>query len=319
MLKILEYMRIITKTKHDYIIETKSLEFGFGRKELLLKNINLKIEPGSIYGFLGPNGAGKTTTIRLLLGLLKYKNGTINLFGRDISKFRLEVLSKTGSLIEQPSLYEHLSGMENLEITRQLKKIEKDKVEEALEIVNLTDAANKIVKTYSLGMKQRLGISIALLGQPKLLILDEPVNGLDPKGIKDMRILLKTINQEYGTTIFLSSHLIHEIEKLVTHLGIINMGELIFQGTLDNLRELCKSKMELHLLVDDTTKAVTCLSTKYKIIESRNKIIIDVSSMEEVDVIIKELVLVNVQVYQVKIENDLEQLFLSMTENYSLK
>ena len=225
---------------NQFVIETNNLVFGFSNKNIMLKKINLKVERGSIYGFLGPNGAGKTTTIRLLLGLLKDRNNSISLFGKNLLQNRIESLSKIGALIEQPSLYEHLSGYDNLEITRQLRKISKEKIDDVLQTVRLSKAAHKKVKAYSLGMKQRLGIALALLAEPELLILDEPVNGLDPGGMMEMRELLKAINKKYDTTIFLSSHLISEVERIVTHVGIINMGEMLFQGTIDDLYNLQK-------------------------------------------------------------------------------
>jgi ABC-2 type transport system ATP-binding protein len=308
------------QTEKVLVINTRNLEFGFSNENMLLKNVNLKVERGSIYGFLGPNGAGKTTTIRLLLGLLKGRNNSIYLFDKSLNNNRIEILSKIGALIEQPSLYEHLSGYDNLEITRQLRKAGKEKVTEVLQIVRLAEAAPKKVKAYSLGMKQRLGIAIALLGQPELLILDEPVNGLDPNGMMEMRELLKCINQKYGTTIFLSSHLISEIEKIVTHVGIINMGELLFQGTINELRHLRKTELHLHIKVDDTSKAIDSLKKMYEAVEKENEVDTIIQSKEQVCQIIQELVAKNIKIYEVVVEtNNLEQIFLSMTENYAVR
>ena len=171
----------------EVIIETQNLEFGFNEKVKVLKNISLKVERGSIYGFLGANGAGKTTTIRLLLGLLNTPENKIQLFNRTMSDNRPEILSRTGSLIEHPSLYEHLSGYDNLEIIRLVRKLSRKKVAEVLEKVKLSEVSGRKVSQYSMGMKQRLGLALALLGEPELLILDEPVNGLDPKGIVEIR------------------------------------------------------------------------------------------------------------------------------------
>ncbi len=308
------------QVEKEFIIDTHNLEFGFSNKNMLLKNVNLRVERGSIYGFLGPNGAGKTTTIRLLLGLLKDRSRSINLFGKTLSENRIESLSKIGALIEQPSLYEHLSGYDNLEITRQLKKAGKEKIDEVLKIVRLTEAEHKKVKAYSLGMKQRLGIAIALLGEPELLILDEPVNGLDPKGMMEMRELLKAINEKYNTTIFLSSHLISEIEKIVTHVGIINMGELLFQGTINELRNLNKTELHLHIKVNDTSEAINSLKKIYKAVEKEGGVDVIVDSREQVNQIIQELVAKNIKIYEAIIENNnLEQLFLSMTKNYVVR
>jgi len=308
------------QTEKELVIDTRNLEFGFSNKNLLLKKVNLKVERGSIYGFLGPNGAGKTTTIRLLLGLLKDRSRSINLFGKTLSENRIESLSKIGALIEQPSLYEHLSGYDNLEITRQLKKAGKEKITEVLQIVRLTEAARKKVKAYSLGMKQRLGIAIALLGEPELLILDEPVNGLDPNGMMEMRELFKAINEKNNITIFLSSHLISEIEKIVTHVGIINMGELLFQGTINELRNLSKTEMHLHIKVNDTSEALNSLKQVYKVVEEEGGVDVIVQSREQVNKIIQELITKNIKIYEAVIEsNSLEKLFLSMTENHAVR
>ena len=302
------------------VIETNSLQFGFSKKHSLLKNIDLKVEQGSIYGFLGPNGAGKTTTIRLLLGLLPDKRSSIKIFGKSLSDKRIAIFSKIGALIEQPSLYEHLSGYDNLDITRQLKMASKVKLYEALEIVKLTDAASKKVKEYSLGMKQRLGIAIALLGHPQLLILDEPVNGLDPYGMMEMRELLKNINKEYNTTIFLSSHLISEIEKIVSHVGILNMGELVFQGTIDELRNLRRSELQLKIHVNDAVKAISLIEKKFKAFVNEGYVNVIIQSKEEVHQIIQQLVADAIKIYEAKIETtNLEEIFLSMTKNYTVR
>jgi lantibiotic transport system ATP-binding protein len=303
----------------EFIIDTRNLQFGFSKKKILLKKINLKVERGSIYGFLGPNGAGKTTTIRLILGLLKDSSESIYIFDKSLSDNRIATLSKIGALIEQPSLYEHLSGYDNLEITRRLKKINRERVTEVLQIVKLTDAANKKVKAYSLGMKQRLGIALALLGQPELLVLDEPVNGLDPSGMMEMREMIKSINQQYGTTIFLSSHLISEVEKIVTHVGIINMGELLFQGTANELRSLGNVRLHLHIDVDDPSKAASLLANKYSVTRQQDILDVVIASKQEVNEIITNLVSNHIKIYEATVDNNnLERIFLNMTEHYTV-
>lgn len=305
--------------KNQFVIETANLAFGFSNKKGILKNINLKVERGSIYGFLGPNGAGKTTTIRLLLGLLRDQNNSISLFDKNLLHNRVESLSKIGALIEQPSLYEHLTGYDNLEITRQLRKIPKEKIDDVLQTVRLSEAAHKKVKAYSLGMKQRLGIALALLAEPELLILDEPVNGLDPSGMMEMRELLKMINKKYNTTIFLSSHLISEVEKIVTHVGIINMGEMLFQGTIGDLYNLQKKELKVHLQVDNGGAAMELLKTSYSVVVSESGLEIIIQSKEEVNDIIRLLMANNIKIYEALIENkNLEQLFLDMTHNYTV-
>ena len=305
--------------KKQFVIETKNLSFGFSKKNSTLKNINLKVERGSIYGFLGPNGAGKTTTIRLLLGLLPDPNNSVFLFNQNFLQNRVQCLSKTGALIEQPSLYEHLSGFDNLEITRQLRKIPKERINDVLQTVRLSEAAFKKVKAYSLGMKQRLGIALALLPEPELLILDEPVNGLDPSGIMEMRELLQTINKKYNTTIFLSSHLISEVEKIVTHIGIINMGEMLFQGTINDLYNLKKNELKVRIKTDNPELAVTLLKASYSIVDHEDTLDIIIQSTKEVNDIIHLLINNNVKVYEAVTDSkNLEQIFLSMTQSYTV-
>jgi len=305
--------------KKQFVIETKNLSFGFSKKNSTLKNINLKVERGSIYGFLGPNGAGKTTTIRLLLGLLPDPNNSVFLFNQNFLQNRVQCLSKTGALIEQPSLYEHLRGFDNLEITRQLRKIPKERINDVLQTVRLSEAAFKKVKAYSLGMKQRLGIALALLPEPELLILDEPVNGLDPSGIMEMRELLQTINKKYNTTIFLSSHLISEVEKIVTHIGIINMGEMLFQGTINDLYNLKKNELKVRIKTDNPELAVTLLKASYSIVDHEDTLDIIIQSTKEVNDIIHLLINNNVKVYEAVTDSkNLEQIFLSMTQSYTV-
>ena len=302
---------------NELIIETQNLEFGFNKKERVLKNINLKVEKGCIYGFLGPNGAGKTTTIRLLLGLLDAPENSVKLFDGKFTGNKLEVFSKVGSLIEQPSLYEHLSGYDNLEITRSIRKVSRKKVSDVLELVKLSNAAKKYVGTYSLGMKQRLGLAIALIADPELLILDEPVNGLDPNGIVEIRELLKHINKELGTTIFLSSHLLSEIEKLVTHIGILNMGELVFQGTITDLQNLQSIQSEYCIETNNNKAAYELLRRRFIVTLQDDTLIFGHTSNQINAQIIRELVINNIEIYSAAFKTkELEQFFLKMTANY---
>jgi len=300
----------------NFIIETSNLNFGFNKDEPVVQDLNLKVEKGAIYGFLGPNGAGKTTTIRLLLGLLPSSAGVIRLFGTPFSGNRMDILSKTGSLIEQPSLYEHLSGRENLEITRIIRKGSTPRIEELLDLVKLSNAADKKVQAYSLGMKQRLGLALALLSDPQLLILDEPVNGLDPAGIVETRQLLLDINRLSGVSIFLSSHLLTEIEKLVTHIGVVNKGRLIFQGTIDELKEINKNQNVIRIQTDNNSKAIFLLRHKYNVMQKQqNTLEIPFESKEQVASICNWLVTENINLYQVAISSkDLEQTFIEIIE-----
>ena len=219
----------------EFIIETKNLTKKFGAK-IVVNDVELKVKKGEIYGFLGPNGAGKTTTIRMLLGLAQPTKGSIHIFGKDVKKEKLTILKKVGSLVEYPSYYGHLTAYENLEAVRILLDVPKSRIDEVLSIVRLTNDAKRPVKGFSLGMKQRLGIASALLGNPELLILDEPTNGLDPSGIIEIRELIKCMPKEHGITIVLSSHLLSEIDQMATQVGIISKGQMIFQDSISKLK-----------------------------------------------------------------------------------
>lgn len=206
-----------------------------------VQDLDIRVKEGDIYGFLGPNGAGKSTTMKMLLGLVKPTSGTIEIMGKLFNeKNRKGILHSVGSLIEAPSYYGHLTGHENMEIIRRLLDLPKKNIEEAVHIVRMENQMEKKVKNYSLGMKQRLGIAMALARFPKLLILDEPTNGLDPAGIEEMRELIKMLPKQYGMTVMISSHILSEIDQMATVVGIINQGCLIFQermSVLDMQRE----------------------------------------------------------------------------------
>ena len=217
-------------------IETDALTHHFG-DQVVLRDVNLVVPDGAIYGFLGPNGAGKTTTLKLLLGLLRRQRGAIRVFGQPLERDRLDILRRIGSSIESPSIYGQLTAVENLEVWRRILGCPKARIALALASVGLANTGRKKAREFSLGMKQRLSIAVALLHEPPLLILDEPTNGLDPQGILEMRTLFERLNRERGTTILVSSHILSEIERLVTHVGIIHRGTMRFQGPLDSLRE----------------------------------------------------------------------------------
>ena len=216
-------------------IETRGLTRRF-RGGYGVFDLDLAVPTGSIYGFLGPNGAGKTTTIRLLLSLLRPSAGTIRLLGEQLGRANRRALSHVGSLVESPSLYGHLTGRENLEVTRRLLAAPVPRVDAVLRLVDLAESADRLVRHYSLGMRQRLALALALLGEPRILVLDEPTNGLDPAGIQEFRALLRRLTGDHGITVFLSSHLLAEIEQTATHLGILDAGRLLFQGTPEELR-----------------------------------------------------------------------------------
>jgi ABC-2 type transport system ATP-binding protein len=216
-------------------IQTRGLTRRFGGRHGV-EELALEVPAGSVYGFLGPNGAGKTTTIRLLLALLRSEAGDIRIFGEPLSWAHRSPLREVGSMVETPSLYPHLSGRENLEVTRLLIDGEPKRVDEALELVGLAADADRGVREYSLGMRQRLGIALALMRGPRLLVLDEPTNGLDPAGIVELRAMLQRLAGERGITVFLSSHLLTEVEQIANHVGVLHLGRLMFQGTQETLR-----------------------------------------------------------------------------------
>ena len=220
--------------------------------------LNLSVPPQSVYGFLGPNGAGKSTTIRIVLGLQRPDRGTISLFGRPLAEERMALLRRTGSLVESPSLYMHLTGRENLEVHRRLLGLPKSCIDEALGTVDLISVGNRLVRHYSSGMKQRLGLAQALLGNPELLLLDEPTNGLDPAGIQEVRTLVRDLPRRRGVTVFLSSHLLAEVEQVATHLAIISQGKLKFEGTREELR--MRSQQTIVVEVDQPERAHALLT-----------------------------------------------------------
>jgi ABC-2 type transport system ATP-binding protein len=202
-----------------------------------VQDLALHVPAGGVYGFLGPNGSGKTTTVRMLLGLARPTAGTVTVFGQPFKAGELASLRQMGALVESPSFYPHLTGRENLEIVRVLRSEVPMATQRVLELVGLAKDADRVVKHYSQGMRQRLGLGLALLGNPRLLILDEPTNALDPAGIHEMRELIRRLPSETGATLFVSSHMLSEVELIATHIGILNQGRLIFEGTPQQLRE----------------------------------------------------------------------------------
>jgi ABC-type multidrug transport system ATPase subunit len=295
------------------IVTTQKLSYSFG-KQTVLDNISLEVPRGSIYGFLGPNVAGKTTTLRLILGLLQKRNCIINVFGNDLSSNRISVLKRTGSLIEQPSLYLHLNGRQNLQIFRLPYNSLKSRINEVLQIVGLSDAGNKKVRAYSLGMKQRLGIAIALLHDPELLILDEPVNGLDPNGIVEIRDLLKHLNKEYGKTIILSSHLLSEIEKTASNVAIIHKGKILFQNTMEELLHIQSDSSVIEIETGDNEKAIQVLQQTVPVTLRGNRILVRRQSKEQIASLNALLVKEGIQVFRLVLtQNDIENIFMQIT------
>lgn len=241
----------------SYIIKTKDLTKKY-KNQTVVDQLNMEVKKGEIYGFLGPNGAGKTTTIRMLLGLIRPSNGEVKIFDQEFKQNRMSILNQVGSLVETPTYYGHLTGYENLEAARRLLRIKNDKrVDEVLQLMKLINAKDKKVRDYSLGMKQRLAIATALLNNPKLLILDEPTNGLDPAGIQEVREFIREMPAKYEMTILVSSHLLSEIELMATQVGIIHKGKMLFQDSIDVLRK--ESEPKLRIKVENPIQAAQCL------------------------------------------------------------
>jgi len=297
-----------------YCVETRRLSHSFSKQPDTLKQIDLQVPAGSIYGFLGPNGAGKTTTLRLLLGLLKKQQGEILLFDKPLQKQRNSILQKIGSMIESPSIYAHLTATENLLLMQKLYQCPLSRISEVLNIVGLTGTGNKKAGQFSLGMKQRLSLAIALLHEPSLLILDEPTNGLDPNGIIEIRDLLKKLNEQKGISIIISSHLLAEIEKLVTHVGIISKGSMVFQGTLERLtsKQYQSSKLILETgNLQRSTEIIRSLQLNGTV--EHGKLVLPIPSKETIARLNRSLVNNGIDVFEMSIiKKDLETIFMEL-------
>lgn len=293
-------------------VETVNLTRRYG-KFMSVNDVNLKVPQGEIYGFLGPNGAGKTTTIRMLLGLIKPTRGEITIFGKELSENRIPILKRVGSLVESPSYYGHLSGRQNLKVLARLLQLPDKQIDEVLDLVRLTKNAQRPVKGYSLGMKQRLGIAAALISRPELLILDEPTNGLDPAGIQEIRELIIQMPKQYGITVLVSSHLLSEIEQVATYVGIIDQGKLIFQNSMNELRK--QSQRNIHIEVNQPIEASVLLQKQgWKITVEDNILSFPSLTHEQTASIVKELVLHRFSVYRVvEHKKSLEDTFLELT------
>ncbi len=241
----------------EYVLETQDLTKTYKRKNAV-DHVNLKIRKGDIYGFIGKNGAGKTTTIKMIVGLNNPTSGSFKLFGSENVQ---DGRKKIGTVIENPAIYPYLSARQNIEVQRILKGVkDKSVTDDLLNIVGLSDTGRKKAKNFSLGMKQRLGIALSLVGDPEFLLLDEPINGLDPTGIKDIRELILKLNKEAGITILISSHILGELAKISTAYGVISDGALIDQFTSEELRE--KVKPSIKIIVNDPEKAVDVLKNQ---------------------------------------------------------
>lgn len=295
------------------VIQTSNLTRKF-HKITAVDHVTLQVPQGSIYGFLGPNGAGKTTTIRLLLRLIRPNEGTVRIFGLSLAQQRQAILQKVGAFVELPSLYPHLTGYENLDITRRLLGADRQKINDVLKIVRLENDSKRLVRGYSLGMRQRLALALALLGDPELLILDEPTNGLDPAGIQEIRALIRHLATERGITVFISSHLLNEVEQIATHVGIVLKGKLIFQGTLKQLQ--AESEAFIQIKTDQAEAAFQLLTNNgfTAHLFSNDEIRITNDPQINPSIVTKLLVQNQIEVSQInKINPSLEEIFMRLT------
>jgi ABC-2 type transport system ATP-binding protein len=297
----------------EFVVETEQLTGGYGNR-MVLHRLSLRVPHASVFGFLGPNGAGKTTVIRLLLGLLQPVSGEIRLFGRPLRGALPGVLRRIGSLIEQPSLYDHLTGRENLEIARRLKGLDRRDAGRAIEVLGIGDYVGNPVWEYSRGMRQRLGVAIAVLGNPELLLLDEPMNGLDAGGLQTFRTLVQTLHQEYDATILVSSHQLEELDLVATHIGIMNhTGDLLFQGTRQELS--LRVPQELVIQVDRRDDALRLLASSGHTVDSRREHFVIHGATQDTAREVNRLLVENgVGVHRLAIElATLEALFVKVT------
>ncbi|MEE1072460.1 MAG: ABC transporter ATP-binding protein [Cellulosilyticum sp.] len=295
------------------IITTHGLSKQYG-KRYSVKNIDLEVPEQGIYGFLGPNGAGKSTTLKMILGLVKQTSGEIEVFGKHFTeKNRLNILKEVGSLIEFPSYYGHLTGRENLKIIQTLRGVPEKQIDEVLRIVRLEKEQNKKVSQYSLGMKQRLGLAAALINLPKLLILDEPTNGLDPAGIQEMRELICSLPKQYGMSVVVSSHLLSEIDQMANTVGIIHHGQLIFQDQLEVLHQRHRSKLAIRTLDNDHAARVL-MTEGIRLIREEEYILIPCSEdrkLGEVSKLLYENKMIPIRMEER--QKSLESIFLELT------
>lgn len=291
----------------EKILEIKNLKKSYNNKRVLDVDY-LEIKEKSIYGLIGKNGAGKSTLMKIVLGLVKKDEGMVKVFNQEVNGKNQKKLNKNlGALIENPSFYDHLTGYENLEIISSLKGVDKKEISKTLDLVGLKNVEKKKAREYSLGMKQRLGIAIALIGSPKLLILDEPINGLDPQGIEEMRNLFKNIVKNTPTSILISSHILDEIEKISTHIGILKEGKLTYNGSLEEYRRL--HPPFISMITSDNKKALELIDLNEDNLKGK-KIILGKKSNQEIGQIVNFLH-GKVDIYRIEEEKEsLEKLFI---------
>lgn len=297
------------------ILELENLTKTYGQRRAV-DNVSLTVNAGEVYGFIGPNGAGKTTTIRLIVGLAAISSGEIRVCGYSIKKDFENAMRNIGGIIENPELYDYLTGMQNLELFAGLYKgITKEQIYKVITLVGLENRIHDRVRKYSLGMRQRLGIAQSLLHSPKILILDEPTNGLDPSGIREMRDLLKKLAHQQGVAIFISSHILSEMQLICDRAAIIDKGKLIKVLTLEELNTNASGRFVIK--TDNPKKAVTLLKADYpETLQTDNGFISINASEQDIPAVLKVLINKNISVYQVKpVTENLESMFLDATKD----
>lgn len=295
------------------VLEIKNVSKKIGKRQIL-DNLSLEVKEGEIFGFVGPNGAGKTTLIKVMLGLYKSDSGTISIAGHNIKSEFEKAMNEVGAIIENPEMYGYLSGKDNLKIySRMEENVEDNYIEEVVEQVKLKDRINNKVKTYSLGMRQRLGVAQALISKPKLLVLDEPTNGLDPLGIKELRELLKKISKENNIAVFISSHILSEIELMCDRIAIIDKGRIIEVKDLHDKNQTQKEQILIE--VDDPKTAKEVLNENNRDITIENNNIIIQADKDEIPIINSRLVTKGIKVYSItKKHKTLEDEFIEKTK-----
>ena len=294
------------------VLELKNVNKTFGKRKVI-DNISLDVKEGEIYGFLGPNGSGKTTTIKMILRMIDLDSGEIRVNGYDTKKEFEKAMECIGAIVENPDMYKYMSGIDNLKLHARIRKKKKKRIQEVLELVELKDRAKDKVGKYSLGMKQRLGLALTLLHKPKVLILDEPTNGLDPAGIKKLRDILKEISHKKGVAVFVSSHILSEMQLMCDRVAVIDNGKLMKVEEITHSQEKVE---KLEIRVKETEKAMNILKEKFNIESNliENNIEITVQT-EEVPKIIKELAISDVEISAViPKEHTLEEIFFDATE-----
>ena len=295
------------------VLELKNVSKSFGKRKVI-NYISLEVKEGEIYGFLGPNGSGKTTTIKMILRLIDLDSGTITVNGYDTKKQFEKAMECIGAIVENPDMYKYMTGLENLKLHARIRNVDKKRIDEVLDLVELKDRARDIVGKYSLGMKQRLGLALTLLHKPKVLILDEPTNGLDPAGIKKLRDILKEIAHKEGVAVFVSSHILSEMQLMCDKVAVLDNGKIVKTEEISNAQEEAIETLEIR--VKNIEKAVQILKEKFEIeakLENGN-INITVST-DKVPAVVKELAIADVEVKAViPKEHTLEEIFFDATE-----